>query len=404
MLAWSDEFIDSTEINGILSSASPDSHLYVLTWNGTAFAQALPGEASGEGIAQSDGGLDDLSLALDPNGNPFAAWSDPGDGLPALRVMGTLTPLSAVTVATPATLAGLLSGPDAGNGDVIYLTAGSYSGAIALSSANAGLTLVGQPGLGAVLNGAVTVSGANVTLQGVTVSGTISASGSGFALRESQQTSGALTLTGDSQMVIDDSLAGAGVSLQGATNVVLRGNTISTSGTANGIEIGPGGSGTIDHNIVVLANIGIDIANAFTGAILDNEIALCVTGVNYFAAAALSGNLIIFNSTGVNATVNNNSGGFGFVAGSGVNTISGNTTGVQLSGQIQNQIITANVTGVSGSGTIGGDTLSLANDINANTTGIGGFTGTIQFNRIDLNGTGVQATSNSSGPAQPDLQ
>ena len=393
MLAWSDEFIDSSGINSFLTNISPDSHLYVLTWNGSAFAQAQPGQASGEGVAQSDGGLDELSLTLDPNGNPFAAWADAGDALPALRVMGTLSPSSAVTVATPSTLAGLLSGPNAGDGDVIYLTAGSYSGAIALSSANAGVTLVGQPGLGAVLDGSVTVGGVNVTLQGVTVSGDISASGSGFALRESQLTSGTLTLTGANQVVIDNVLEG-GVSLLGATNVVLRGNTITASGTTNGIEIGPGNGGTIDHNIVVLANIGIDIANAFTGAILDNEIVFCVTGVNYFAAAALSGNQITFNTTGVNATVNNSSGGFGFVAGSGVNTISGNTTGVQLAGQMQNQVITGNVTGVSGTGTIGGDTLSLANDINANTTGIGEFTGTIQFNRIDGNGTGISATSN----------
>ncbi len=116
--------------------------------------------------------------------------------------------------------------------------------------------------------------------------------------------------------------------------------------------------------------------------------------MNYLAAAALAGNRIENNTTGVVATVDNASGGFGFVTGSGVNFISNNTTGVQLAGQIQNQNISGNQVGVTGTGVIGGADLSLANDINGNVVGISGFTGTIQFSRIDGNGTGIQATSN----------
>jgi hypothetical protein len=116
--------------------------------------------------------------------------------------------------------------------------------------------------------------------------------------------------------------------------------------------------------------------------------------VNYLAAAALIGNRIEDNATGVVATVNSSTTGFGFVSGSGVNTISGNTLGVQLTGQMQDQLITGNTTGVSGSGIIGGATLTLANDIDNNTTGVSGFTGTIQFSSIADNGIGIEATSN----------
>jgi len=92
--------------------------------------------------------------------------------------------------------------------------------------------------------------------------------------------------------------------------------------------------------------------------------------------------------------VNNTYGGFGFTAGSGINTISNNTTGVQLSGQMQDQTISGNHVGVTGSGIIGGTSLSLANNITGNQIGISGFTGTIRFSQIDNNGTGIIATTN----------
>jgi Ca2+-binding RTX toxin-like protein len=384
VLAWSDEFIDS---------AGTDTHLYVSTWNGTSFAQALPGQASGEGVAQSSAGLGDLSLTLDPNGNPFAAWSDPGDGLAALQVIGTpTTPANIMVVNSGTSLQAVLNGANAGAGDVIYLTAGNYVGAITIGATNAGVTIVGQPGLGAILQGAVTVTGGNVTLQDVTIAGNVNASGSGFALRESAQTGGTLTLTGSGQLVFDSKLTAQGISLQGASNFELRGNRITSPGT--GIEIGAGNSGTIDNNTITGTSIGIDIANAFVGTIMDNLIEYSAIGINYLAAAALTGNRIENNTTGVVATVNNAYGGFGFAPGSGVNVISGNATGVKLSGEMQDQQISGNYIGVSGSGVIGGSDLSLANDINGNTFGVYGFTGTIQFSRIDGNGTGIQATAN----------
>src|SRR6185436_19090083 len=95
-------------------------------------------------------------------------------------------------------------------------------------------------------------------------------------------------------------------------------------------------------------------------------------GVNYSAAASLSGNLIHDNTTGVVATVAGIVNGLGFV-----------TPGVQ------NEIY-SNVTG---SGILGGGDLALANLIEKNTTGVNNFAGTIQFNRIAKNDTGINATN-----------
>ncbi len=150
-------------------------------------------------------------MTLDPHGNPFAAWSDPGDGVATLRVIGTpTTPAHVTVVSAGSSLQTVLNGANAGTGDVIYLAAGTYIGNVTIGAANDGVTIVGQPGLGATLDGTVTVTGTNVTLQGVTIAGSITASGSGFALRESRQTSGLLTLDGTGQLVIDSIADGAG--------------------------------------------------------------------------------------------------------------------------------------------------------------------------------------------------
>jgi Ca2+-binding RTX toxin-like protein len=382
LLAWSDAFVDG----GV------DTHLYVKTWNGTSFAEKLPSQASGEGVARSTEGLDGLSLTVDPNGDPFAVWIDPGQTAAGLQVIGTPSLPAAVTVvASGASLQTVLAGANAGAGDVIYLRAGTYAGAVTIGPANAGVTIVGEPGLGAHLAGTLTITGANVTLQGVTVVGAINASGAGFVLRDSMQTTGTLTLTGTGQSVFDNRLM-QGVSLQGAAGFELRGNTIATTGT--GIEIGVGNNGLIESNTITGAAIGIDIANNYLGLISGNLIENGTVGINYFAAAALIGNRVLDNHTGIVATVNNDTSGLGFAPGSGVNTVSGGTLGVQLSGQMQDQLITGNATGVSGSGTIGGTDLSLANDISGNAVGIGGFTGTVQYSRIERNGIGIEATSN----------
>ena len=136
-----------------------------------------------------------------------------------------------------------------------------------------------------------------------------------------------------------------------------------------------------------------NVAAAFTGLIESNAFHGATTGVNYAAAAALSANRIYGNTTGVVSTVAGSVNGLGFVGTTLPNEISSNTTGVQLTGQMQNQHVFSNTTGVTGSGILGGADLDHANLIELNTTGVN-FTGPIQFNRIASNQVGIVAASN----------
>ena len=82
--------------------------------------------------------------------------------------------------------------------------------------------------------------------------------------------------------------------------------------------------------------------------------------------------------------------GLGFPAGSEPNEIFANTTGVNLTGQMQQQHVFGNVTGVSGSGQLVSADLDHANLIEANTTGVS-FGGPIRWQRIAGNATGIVA-------------
>ena len=68
-------------------------------------------------------------------------------------------------------------------------------------------------------------------------------------------------------------------------------------------------------------------------------------------------------------------------------------TGVELTGLMRGQHIFDNTVGVTGSGILGDIHLDGANLIEGNETGVGLFAGTIQYNKIARNVTGIAATS-----------
>ncbi len=102
-------------------------------------------------------------------------------------------------------------------------------------------------------------------------------------------------------------------------------------------------------------------SRSFTGLITANDIHGATTGVRYAAAAPLVGNRIYRNGTGVVSTVAGTLDGLGFALPGDPNEIFGNTTGVSLNGQMQNQYVHDNGAGVTGSGILGGNDLELAN-------------------------------------------
>src|SRR5262249_35222185 len=99
-------------------------------------------------------------------------------------------------------------------------------------------------------------------------------------------------------------------------------------------------------------------------------------------------------AVGVRTTVAGSTSGLGFVSGSGLNHVFGNTTGVVAVGaQFQLLDVDGNTVGVTGSGILGGSSLELANIIENNTTGVAHFQGPIQYNRFGANGVAIQVTA-----------
>ncbi len=146
-LLWLDNLISNPTSNSVA--------VYVKQWNGSAFVEDVVGDASYRGIGGSIGARTAPALAVDPSGNPFAAWEDFSAGAPQIYVRGNTVQLATTqpfhyvngpstagdafsTAPGAATNDGLSpatpkdSIPDiAGDlapGDVLYLDAGNYAG------------------------------------------------------------------------------------------------------------------------------------------------------------------------------------------------------------------------------------------------------------------------------------
>ena len=446
-LAWTENHVTPTVPNDT-DPPPPLSALYVKRWNGTAFAEELPGDATYQGISPSGGVLQANSLAVDAAGHPFVAWQDARQGTPEIYVRGNTFDIGTVyyvndgatagdqfstaigatgnTGLSPsspkATIQQVLDTRNLNPGDVILVDTGTYSSTVTIGADDAGALILGAGGRSAVIQGLVTVNVANVILQRLDLSG------------------GVTVVSASSFSAFDDRIAGPGLVLNNASNAVVAHNTlqasltnVTISGDASGIRLEDlqilSGSKGIDllattaaTPIVIRANhintssVGINLSSSAPASIVDNDIQIGSSGtglviaapfsgtiannaihggsvgISYSASAALSANRIYGNTTGVVSTVAGTINGFGFVGITQPNEIFSNVTGVQLTGQMQNQYIHDNATGVSGSGILGGNDLEHANLIEANTTGVS-FTGPIQFNRISLNTIGIVAAN-----------
>lgn len=287
----------------------------------------------------------------------------------------------------------------------------------------------GPPGI----KGLAIQSQPNVTVRNMTLPNGLSATGTS-GLHLTGNTIGTTTLLNDSASSVDSNTMGQ-VTLNHSANPSLTGNTMQsltlTGATAaplvnnNSIIGALAINGASASNVTITNNrignvllaapsngaiqtndigwkpvqgnaapaVGLDLQAAFNGTITNNDIHAATLGVNYAVPEQLIANRIFGNATGLVMPINDTTGGLGFFAGSGANDIFNNGVGVNLTGRMQLQHIYANVTGVIGSGILGGDSLDTANLIETNTTGAD-FTGTIQFNRIARNATGILAHTN----------
>ena len=182
---------------------------------------------------------------------------------------------------------------------------------------------------------------------------------------------------------------GIDVIADGASDAEIRFNRIEA--TATGIDLVAAASGHIAGNDVDGGTTALNLVATFTGMIENNDFRNAAVGVAYQLVNTERGNRIDHNATGVVSTVGSaRQRGLGFPAGSGPNEIFANTTGVNLTGQMQQQHVLATSQAFSGSGQLVSADLDHANLIEANTTGVS-FGGPIRWQRIAGNATGIVA-------------
>ncbi|MBW1683300.1 MAG: hypothetical protein JRJ83_18145, partial [Deltaproteobacteria bacterium] len=147
--------------------------LYAKVWDGTGFQEEVPGDASGQGIGETRSEALDVSVSVDSSGHPYVAWSEAGQGTSEIFVRGNSFDVARVFQAADATaLQGLLDSEDLGTGDVVVVGPGTFAGDVIVGAGDAGVLVVGSPGLGTILTGSVTVQNApGVILQGLRVEG-----------------------------------------------------------------------------------------------------------------------------------------------------------------------------------------------------------------------------------------
>jgi Ca2+-binding RTX toxin-like protein len=346
-----------------------DDVLRTLSWNGTAFAADRPTDISGVGIGDLRGAPQSLALTIDPAGRAWLASETPGGTGFSVRA-GTTSAAHVFVADATHSIASILSGAHAGDLILVNATTADTTG-LTLTASASGIAIVGLDG--ASFAHGITINGANgVTIRNLDVAGAVSVSGaSGVSLAEN---------TFRAHVTIDN-----------AVNFFARDNRF--LGTDQGLVIASASAGKILSNSIVGASQGLVINAAFTGSIASNDISGGGTGIIYAAVAPLSGNRIHDNQIGIVTSLASQATSLGFATGS--NDIFQNVLGIQSQGAaISAQHIFNNTTGVSGSGVLGGNDMSGANLIAGNQTGVGSFTGLIEYNRIEANAVGIAATTN----------
>jgi len=385
-----------------------DSRLYALRFDGSTFVEEVPGDASGAGLSLTGGRGTSVAVTTDAGGRTLLAWLDAASGQPETfaRTMGQQIARTFVADASAGvTVQSILDANDLGLGDAIIVI-GAH-GDVNIAADDAGVALYGEAGtlgkvtlaasdvlLQRVRAGAVIVDGHRATVTECTIASLELRSGAGVQVTANRIAGQLVIANGVAGSLVDHNTV-AGIKVGAASNLTLSFNTVNA--TLTGIELTAAASGRIRGNVITGGNTGLDIAAAFTGLIDGNRISGAATGVRYAAAAALSGNLISGNTVGVRTSVAGDQG-LGFAAGSGVNQLSGNATGLVLvNASVQRQEVSGSTVAVTGSGLLGGTSLDLAMDIHDNQRGVAAFAGTVQYSRFTANQVAIDATAAMGG-------
>ena len=271
--------------NRVANLTGNSEALYVEMWNGSAFVQQVIGDASYRGIGDAVDAPSAPALAISPNGQPFAAWQDTSDGAAQIYVRGDTFDVtgnfylngsstagdafstaagnasaSGITPATPNTSVANLTGLQPG--DLIYVDAGTYSN-LNLTSTDNGVLLLGSDNGPTIIEGSVTITGA-------------------------------------SQIILEDLVIEGGVNLINCTAVTLTGCTI----YGNGITVTGGTGNQIVHDVITGSNTGITLTNAALDMVIEyNQIlggsqGIAITGSGV-AGLVVSFNQLAGSETGI---------------------------------------------------------------------------------------------------------
>ena len=324
--------------------------------NGTVrrLSKRSDGDASGEsGISTTSRASFDLAAAVDGDGSPIVAWSEYGEsaGQVFLRanpdVDGIAGTLHVADAAMGDTVQSVLDQNDFGPGDAI-LVRGVHAAGFTVRAGDSGVAILGVPGSSVPT---VTIDGVtDVRLQRMTVLGAlVLKNAGGLTIVENSVLGGTMLENVSATTLAHNTLEGA-VGADARHRRDGRGDLSKTQFKTprTALLIASSATGQITRNRLTASGTGLAIDAAFTGEITANHIFGNDTGVAYRAAAALAGNDIHDNGTGVIAAVASEIDGFGFAAGSASNEIHDNAVGVELTGRMQNQHIFANGTGVAG--------------------------------------------------------
>jgi Ca2+-binding RTX toxin-like protein len=378
--------------------------IYYARWNGSSFIESVAGDAIGRGISLNSRQAADLRLDLDDMGRATAIWNESTEQGPRihLRVEQMNNPGATFVAGQHNSLAQLLTGNNLAAGDRIVVTTDQSQGFV-LQSQHSGIEIIGVPGVR--INGAVSVLGANdVVLQRLHLAGGLTISGANdITLRESLVEGFGSSVISNSHSIrfsqnlfsnelliqqaangieIHDSDLLGGLTLNGTVSDVL----IASNRIYGGITVALPTSGSIRRNDVAG---GLDLMASFEGLIEENLFHSAEFGVRYFAPAALANNRIFHNETGVLTNITDAEQVLGAVPGSRPNRIYDNEIGVLLNNAtVQAQEILNNVTGISGSGLVGGSDPSSSNLISGNQVGVD-VTGDVYSNEIVGNVIGL---------------
>ena len=219
--------------------------LYARRWNGAAFVEELPGDASAGGISQL-GAAQRAAVTVDANGHPFVAWQDLSSGTPEIYVRGNVFDVATKYYVNDATFVGdgittalgalandglspatpkpsiqsVLDAYDLNPGDVILADAGVYAGGFTLTTTDAGVLILGSPEGVSTIQGAVAVS---------------SADPAGATLANLIMSAGASVTGGANITLIGTTLRGAGLTLDGGSGAQIVHNVIEVSGAVESL-------------------------------------------------------------------------------------------------------------------------------------------------------------------------